>query len=75
MEHVLVQDRAIIGQLTNLVHVRDPINNNIIASIRNPKVKISGYKDVSGGMIDMKQAIEDQTIPNFGMNDPPLKYE
>ena len=36
---------------------------------------ISGYRDFKKGIIDMKDAINNQIIPDFGIQEPPMRFD
>ena len=74
VEYLRVQDRAITGQLTNLVRIRDPVNGHLIASIRNPKIDIHPYKSHEG-VIDMYEAIVNAYVPIFNAEEQPLQFD
>ena len=48
VEYFKVQDKALIGSVTNMVRIKDPITGLLIASIRDPKVDINPYSNMSG---------------------------
>ena len=62
VEFVKVQDKALIGRMTNLVKIKDPCTGNIIAQIRDPKITISHYESMEG-IIDIKEYIENRKQP------------
>ena len=59
IDKLKVFDKAIVGKYTNVVRVRDPLDNKIIVSIRDPKVRIVGYKDIKKGTINIDEAIKE----------------
>ena len=73
VESLMVQDRAIIGRMTKIVKIRDPCTGNLIASIRNPKARITSYTSMEG-VIDMEDYIEKRKLPIFYSAVPPLTY-
>ena len=70
-----MQDKALIGSLTNIVRIRDPDNSKlVIASIRDPKVDINPYSSMNG-VINMVGAIESGTVPVFNGEVPPMTFD
>ena len=53
----MIQDKAIIGSLTKIVRIRDPIDKRLIVSLRNPGVPIKTYEDPENSKIDLNQSI------------------
>ena len=43
--------------MIHIVKVRDPVNNNVIATIKNPSVKIEPYNDPLNNKIDLHSSI------------------
>ena len=43
--------------MMHIVKVRDPVNNNVIVTIKNPSVKIEPYKDPLNNQIDLHSSI------------------
>lgn len=74
VEYLKVQDRAIIGRLTNMVKIRDPCTGHLIVSIRDPKVDINPYSS-SFGVIDMQDSIKNASEPVFNSEEPPMSFE
>ena len=74
VEYFKVQDRAIIGRLTNMVRIKDPSTGLLIASIRDPKIDINPYTDMSG-VIDMQEAIINGTVPVFNSEVAPMSFD
>ena len=74
VEYFKVQDKALIGRLTNMVRIKDPGTGLLIASIRDPKVDINPYSDMNG-VIDMQEAIENGTVPVFNPEVAPMSFD
>lgn len=55
--------------MMHIVKVRDPVNNNVIATIKNPSVKIEPYKDPLNNQIDLHSSIVN------GIQNPKISYE
>ena len=53
----------------HIVKVRDPVNNNVIATIKNPSVKIEPYKDPLNNKIDLYDSIVKR------VSNPKISYE
>ena len=53
MDKIHIQDPSEYGKAMNIIKVRDPINNNIIATVMNPNVKIEPFRDPKGSVIDL----------------------
>ena len=49
----MIQDKAIIGSLTKIVRIRDPIDKRLIVSLRNPGVPVKTYEDPENSKIDL----------------------
>ena len=58
IDYEKVRDSAHRQQPTTLVTVRDPIDNRIIAKIRNPKIGIKPYPDPELARIDIDKMIQ-----------------
>ena len=74
VEYFKVQDKALIGSLTNMVRIKDPSTGLLIASIRDPKVDINPYSSMAG-VIDMEEAIANGTVPVFNSEVQPLSFD
>ena len=74
VQYLKVQDRAILGRLTQLVQIRDPCNGHIIASIRDPKVGIVSYKS-EDGVIDLQKSIDTGVPPIFNRDELPMSFD
>ena len=74
VEYFKVQDKALIGSLTNMVRIKDPSTGLLIASIRDPKVDINPYSSMAG-IIDMQGAIENGTVPVFNSEVQPMSFD
>jgi len=73
VEYLKVQDRAIIGRVTNLVRIRDPSTGLLIATIRDPKIDILPYQP-SDQIIDMQEAIVNAKAPLFNSEESTIVY-
>ena len=74
VEYFKVQDKALIGNLTNMVRIKDPSTGLLIASIRDPKVDINPYSSMAG-IIDMQGAIENGSVPVFNSEIQPMSFD
>ena len=74
VEYFKVQDKALIGSLTNMVRIKDPSTGLLIASIRDPKVDINPYSSMDG-VIDMQEAIENGKVPVFNSEVGPMSFD
>ena len=54
-----IQDRAIIGKITKVVRIRDPVDNRLIVSVRNPGIPIKTYTDREKSKLDLNKQITD----------------
>ena len=57
-----------------MVRIRDPCTGNLIASIRDPKIDINPYSGQIG-VIDMKEAIINASVPTFDVEEPPISFD
>ena len=69
-----MQDRAVSDRKTLIVRIKDPCNGKLIASVRDPKVKIGPYRDMDK-IIDMQAHIENRTNPQFYKEMSPLNFD
>ena len=74
VEYFKVQDRAILGRLTNMVRIKDPSTGLLIASIRDPKVDINPYSSMRG-VVDMQDAIIKGEVPIFNPEVAPMSFD
>ena len=63
------------GKTINIVKVRDPVNNRVIATIKNPQVKIEPFRDPEKNKIDLHQAIVDGVSNPLISSEPNMKYK
>lgn len=68
-----MQDRAIIGRVTNLVRIKDPCTGHLIAQIRDPKIAIDPYQN-SKNIIDMQGSIVNCVVPVFSASQVPVEF-
>ena len=69
VETTEIQDKAILGKITKVVSIRDPVDNKLIVKVRNPSVPIKSYANPEKAKIDLNKSITD------GENNPPINSE
>ena len=74
VEYTQVVDKAILGKITQLVKIRDPVDNRVIVNIRNPGVPIKPYKEPKKAHIDLNKSITNgERNPNITC-EPHMRY-
>ena len=74
LEYEKVRDSAFRQKPSVIIKLRDPIDNHIIAKIRNPKIEIEPYKDPELARLDLDLLIQNgERTANFTA-EPAMRY-